>query len=402
MAFVDATGLQIKTIEEIVAELSAQQKAEIEATLNTSADTPIGQINGIIAAQLREVWEVVQVAYNGFNPDAAEGFLLEKLSALTGTLREGATKGRVIMLVNLDPGVTLLAGVNFANVAGEPGNRWTPEVDFTATSLVPAVYQLDFEAEFAGTVIANATTISEISTPVVGWTNTGPMNPFAATPGKEIDTDAELRTRREEQLRVTGSATLDAIRADVLIDPDVLQCSVFENTSSVVDVNGLPPKSIEVVVFDGTPPVMTADAIAQLIWNTKPAGIETFGLENGQAQDSLGNFHTVLFSRPTEIEIFVEMFVSVDISSGYAGAAALEDALVDLNLSDLSLGRDVIAAKLVEVAMLFDGVFDMTSPPQLGFSAAPVGTANLSIGVREIARLDTSRITVTEIFVPIP
>lgn len=399
MAFVDATGLQIKTIEEIVAELSAQQKAEIEATLNTSADTPIGQINGIMAAQLREVWEVLQVAYNGFNPDAAEGFLLEKLSALTGTLREGATKGRVVVQTLIDAGVSLTSGVHFANVVGEPGNRWTPAVDF-GPAPITQTYILEFEAEFAGTVIANASTITEISTPVVGWTSINNATP--ATPGKEIDTDAELRTRREEQLRVTGSATLDAIRADVLIDPDVLQCSVFENTSNAVDANGLPPKSIEVVVFDGTPPVMTANAIAQLIWDTKPAGIETFGLSSGTATDSLGNFHTVLFSRPTEIEIWVEMFVSVDISSGYAGAAALEDALVDLNLSDLSLGRDVIAARLVEVAMQFDGIFDMTSPPQLGFSAAPVGTSNLSIGVREIARLDTSRINVTEIFVPIP
>ena len=301
-------------------------------------------------------------------------------------------------ICNIDLGATLTAGVSFANVAGEPANRWTPLVDFTSPA--NGIHAIECEAETAGTVIANSGTITEITTPVVGWNSV--TNPLAATPGKEIDTDAELRTRREEQLRVTGSATLDAIRADVLIDPDVLQCSVFENTSNAVDANGLPPKSIEVVVFDGTPPVMTADAIAQLIWNTKPAGIETFGFSSGTATDSLGNFHTVLFSRPTEIEIWIEMFVSVDISSGYAGAAALEDALVDLNLSDLSLGRDVIAAKLVEVAMLFDGVFDMTSPPQLGFSAAPVGTANLSIGVREIARLDTSRITVTEIFVPIP
>lgn len=398
MAFIDATGLQIKTIEEILDELSAQQKADIEATLNTAADTPLGQINGIFAAQIREVWEALQVAYNGFNPDAAEGFLLEKLSALTGTLREGATRGRVVLDCDIDLGATLTAGVSFANVAGEPTNRWTPLVDFTSPA--NGVHAIECEAETAGTVIANSGTITEIATPVVGWNSV--TNPLAATPGKEIDTDAELRSRREDQLRVTGSATLDAIRADVLIDPDVLQCSVFENTSNAVDANGLPPKSIEVVVFDGTPPVMTADAIAQLIWDTKPAGIETFGLDTGTATDSLGNFHTVLFSRPTEIEVWVDMFVSVDISSGYAGAAALEDALVDLNLSDLSLGRDVIAAKLVEVAMLFDGVFDMTSPPQLGFSALPVGTTNLSIGVREIARLDTARINIFETLAPIP
>jgi uncharacterized phage protein gp47/JayE len=399
MPFVDATGLQIKTIEEILDELSTQQKAEIDSTLNTAPDEPLGELNGIFAAQLREIWEVAQVAYNGFNPDAAEGFLLEKLSALTGTLREGATKSTVVpMTVDLDAATTLLAGTHFAHVVGLPDNRWTPIEDYTAS--VGGSQSVDFEAEFAGAVIANAGTITVIATAVTGWNSV--TNPNDANVGKEIDTNAELRQRREEELRATGSATLDAIRADVLADEDVLQVSVFENTSSVVDANGLPPKSIEVVVFDGSPPTLSNNEIAQLIFDTKPAGIETYGLETGTATDSLGAFHTIKFSRPTELQIWIELFVSVNISSGYAGASALEAALVELNTTDLLQGRDVIAARLGEVAMSFDGIFDLYSPPQLGLSPSPVGTANIVIGPREIARLDTGRITINESIGPLP
>lgn len=398
MPFVDATGLQIKTIEEILEELSAQEKAELDAALNTAPDEPIGQLNGIFAAQLREAWEVIQVAYNGFNPDATEGFLLEKLSALTGTLREGATKSTVSATCDLDLGTTLLAGVHFAHVVGEPDNRWTPQANYTAAGA--GAQAVDFEAENAGAEIANSGTLTVIATPVVGWNSI--TNATDATIGKEIDTDAELRQRREEELRATGSATLDAIRADVLAEEEVLQCSVFENTSSVVDANGLPPKSIEVVVFDGSPPVLSNDEIAQLIFDTKAAGIETYGLESGTATDSLGTFHTIYFSRPTELQVWIEMFVSINISTGYAGAAALEAALVALNETDLLQGRDVIAARLGEVAMSFAGVFDLYSAPQLGLSPAPIGTANIVIGPREIARLDTGRITINESIGPIP
>lgn len=399
MPFVDATGLQIKTIEEILEELSAQQKAEIDATLNTAADSPIGQLNGIFAAQLREIWEVAQVAYNGFDPDAAEGFLLEKLSALTGTLREGATKSTVDLDVDLDGGATLIAGTHFAHVVGDPDNRWTPVENFTSPA--DGVHSVEFEAEFAGAVTANAGTITVIATPVVGWNSV--TNPQDATPGKEIDTDTELRQRREEELRATGAATLDAIRADVLADPDVLQVSAFENVTDQTDPQtGLPAHSIEVVVFDGTPPVLTNNEIAQLIWNTKPAGILAYGLESGVATDSNGNFHTIGFSRPTEREVWIEIFVSIDISTGYAGATALKEALVELNDTELLLGRDVFAARLEAVAMGFAGVFNMTSPVQLGFTAFPVGTADLSIGDREIARLDTSRITVNETITTVP
>ena len=399
MAQVDATGLQIKTIEEILAELSTQQKAEIDSALNTDPDEPIGELNGIFAAQLREIWEVAEVAYNGFNPDAAEGFLLEKLSALTGTRREGATKGTVTCDIDLDIGATLLNGTHFANVVGNPDNRWTPQADFTSPA--NGVHSIVFEAENAGTVIANSGTITVISTAVVGWNSV--TNPLDAVPGREIDTNDELRQRREEELRATGSATVDAMRADILADVDVLQATVFENVTDTTDpISGLPAHSLEAVVFDGTPPVLTDAAIAQLIWDTKPAGILAFGLESGIATDSLGTFHTIGFSRPTEIEIHIEMFVSINIATGYAGAAALEAALVLLNDSDLLLGRDVLAARLIEVAMGFDGVFNMTSPPQLGFAPSPVGTADLVIQPREIARLDTSRILINEVIGPIP
>ena len=97
MAFVDASGLQIKTVEEILDELATQQKG-IDANVNTDPDEPIGQMNGIFAAQCREVWEALAVAYNGFNADAAEGFLQTKLAALTGTVREAPKKRPSILM----------------------------------------------------------------------------------------------------------------------------------------------------------------------------------------------------------------------------------------------------------------------------------------------------------------
>ena len=94
--FVTTAGLEIKTVETILSELAARQRADIDVNLNTAADSPMGQVNGIFAAQLREAWEVLGVAYNGFNPDAVEGFLQDKLSALTGTLRRAAAIGAII------------------------------------------------------------------------------------------------------------------------------------------------------------------------------------------------------------------------------------------------------------------------------------------------------------------
>ena len=401
--FVTTAGLEIKTVETILSELAARQRADIDVNLNTAADSPMGQVNGIFAAQLREAWEVLGVAYNGFNPDAVEGFLQDKLSALTGTLRRAATKSTVVLSCNLDMGTTLLASTHFANVSGEPDNRWTPEEDYTAPGA--GAQDVDFEAEIAGAEQANAGTLTVISTPVVGWNSC--TNALDADIGREVDTNAILRQRREEELRASGSATVDAIRADLLqyeVDGELLieQAGVFENVTGLVDENGLPPRSFECVVFDGSTPALSPDEIAQAIWDTKPAGILSYGQLSGTATDSLGRQHVIGFSRPTELAIYVEIFPKIDSSTGYAGAAALKDALVDLNISDLLVGRDVIAERLEAVSMGLAGVFDKTSPVQLGFAPAPVGTVNLVIGIRGLARLDTSRITVTETFATVP
>jgi uncharacterized phage protein gp47/JayE len=389
--FVTAAGLEIKTVETILAELDARQKAEIDPNLNTAPDEPMGELNGIFAAQLREGWEVLQVAYNGFNPDATEGFLLEALCALTGTVRRLATKSTVTLDCDLDIATTLQAGVNYSSVLGDPDNRWTPVTDYTAT--VGGVQAVLFEAEEAGAVAANSGTITVIATAVVGWNSV--TNLLDATVGRNEDSNTTLKERREEELRASGTATVDAMRADLLQVEDVEQAQVFENVTDYTDATGLPGKSIEVVVYDGSPPALTDDEIAQAIWDTKGAGVRTFGTDSGTATDSLGNFHTIYFSRPTEREIWLELDLDTNLLTGYVGEDAVKTAIVAKGLIKLLVGSDVIVNDYLSVAQQFDGVIDVTAI-RAGFAVSPVGTINLVITTRELAVLDTSRIDITD------
>ena len=47
------------------------------------------------------------------------------------------------------------------------------------------------------------------------------------------------------------------------------------------------------------------------IWETKPAGIETFGNTSFTIDDSQGNDQVVFFSRPTEIFIWVQVALTL-------------------------------------------------------------------------------------------
>ncbi len=353
-------GFEIKTVEEILEEIGEEQLAIIDPALDISPDQPLGQINGIYASKLAELWEAVAVAYNAFNRGAAEGFLLDAIGLLTGTLRLPATKSQVTATVNLAATTTLSAGV-VANVSGQPSVRFVLTEDVTSTS--SGNYPANFEAEVTGPVAANAGTLTVIATPAAGWNSV--TNALDADLGTDIETDAAYRLRQITEQTAAGSCTVDAIRADLLRIPGILQAFVFENTTMTTDGDGVPPKAYECVVYDGVVPDVDDEDIGQVIWDNKPSGIETYGDTSVNVVDSTGATRTVEFSRGTNVPIYMTY----------------------------TLGQDVVALVFKSVALNVTGVLDVTAFT-LGFSASPVGTTNLTIGSREIAVLDTSRIVV--------
>ncbi len=330
------TGFSRKTLEEIVQELSDDEKAQIDARLNTQPEEPIGQLNGIIGSKLAELWELAEAVNAGRFPATATGFQLDQTSSITGTLRGPATKGTVTLTVTATAPTTIPAG-SVVQVLGDDSNRWVTLAD--AVFAAPGSTSVEAEAEVAGTFIANPGTITVIVTPVAGWDSV--TNPASATPGAEIDTDAQLRIRRENELSRAGSATVDAIRTDVLDVEDVTSVTVFHNPTSFVDANGLPPKTVEVLVIGG------ADQdIRDAILATVAAGIDTFGTTVGTATDSQGGVHTVRFSRPVEIDILVEIDLSIDAQAYPSGGDALVQAAIESYTNGLPVGNDVFLAQV--------------------------------------------------------
>lgn len=393
MAGVDDTGLTLKTIEEIVDEMGVDALTTISPALNLDPDQFIGQIFGIIAKKMAELWELEQVAYNAMNRNAAEGFLLDNIGDLTGTKRDPATKSQVSCTVNLGASFSQPAGVMTANVAGAPDLKFVNKN--TVTSTTAGNYTAIFEATVTGPVIANAGTLTVITTPVSGWNSI--TNPTDATVGSNIESDAAYRVRQRNELAAAGSGTVDGMRADILRIPGVQQAFVFENTTNVTDGNGLPAHSIEVVIYDGSTPTASDATIFQTIWDNKPSGIETYGFTTGTATASDGTTRTVKFSRATVKPVYlnyVNVVTDPAFFSASEGPAQIKAAAALRGDTIFTLGVDVVALQLKGAALSVAGVVDVPTL-YLGFSANPVTTANLVINQREIADIDTSRITVS-------
>lgn len=213
--------------------------------------------------------------------------------------------------------------------------------------------------------------------------------------GADEETDPALRVRREQSLSATGSATIDAIRAAVLAVANVTEAFVFENVTDVIDPSGVDPHAFETVIRG--PTAIDAD-VAQAIFDVKAAGIKADGTTSETVTDSQGFDHTVSFSRATEIDIHIEIDITVntdpDLGPIYPtdGDTQVAAALVAFG-NGLGIGRDVILEQVKCEAFEVSGVVDITDF-KIDTSGPPTGTVNIPIANREIAAFDTSRVTV--------
>jgi uncharacterized phage protein gp47/JayE len=380
VAGLTSTGFEAKSLDTVLAEIEADEKNLLGLSLNVRPTSVMGVINGVFATKLSELWDVANEVWASQHPDTATGVSLDQLCQITGVLRQQAKQSTVTLSLSGTPGTPIEALRRVKHNA--TGTYWTNPL--SATIEAASAVLVDFVSEDFGAVAALAGSLTIIDTPVAGWSAV--TNPLDAALGQNTETDAELRARRARLLVVSGKGTLDAIRADVLAVPDVDQANVYENTTLVTDADGVPGKAFEVVVIGGT-----NDAIAQAIWDSKPAGISAYGGATGTALDALSASRVVAFTRPTEILVHVAL--TAVTASGWQGATAdIAQAIVDYGAT-YQMGDDVVRAKLLASYLEVQGVAD-DGGFCIGIAAAPTGTANIAVGSREIARFDTSRILV--------
>src|SRR5690606_9980209 len=113
------SGFRTKTLEEIKAELEAAYRETFGEGINVSSSSVFGQIIGITASKIRELWELAESVYAAADPDRASDEALTALASLTGTLRRPATRSLVTARITVDPG-TYAPGELVAHVSGRP------------------------------------------------------------------------------------------------------------------------------------------------------------------------------------------------------------------------------------------------------------------------------------------
>jgi uncharacterized phage protein gp47/JayE len=456
MAGLTSNGFEIKTEEDVVADIQAEIDTQFGAINGAKLSTgPLATLVHIIARLCAALWLLGLTIYSSGSPSSAFGVILDRLMELVGIIRLLAqnstgyvvatgTNGTVLSLGRrIKNAVTLtywqtteaktittasawVASTAYAKYdlrtndtgklyvctvagtsagSGGPTGTGTAIVDgsctwrYVATS--PAGVVVAIESELEGQIVGAAGNLTVIESAVGGWDAV--MNPLDAELGRETETDAALRIRHKQLLRQTGNAALDAILSDVAKITGVTRVFCFKNDTDITDADGVPPHSVEVLVQGGTDAAVAAGLIGAVA-----AGIRTHGSVSVVVTDTQGFPQTIKFSRPTVVNLYLEYDVVIDSTKFPSdGDAQIKQAAVDFSealpvggvsftYGGLGIGDDLVADQYRTPPKQVSGVTQV-SALRIGNAPSPVGTGNYVITGRQVADLDTSRIAVAHV-----
>lgn len=230
-----------------------------------------------------------------------------------------------------------------------------------------------------------------VSSPIIGFD--GVNNLTEGIRGRDVETDAELRIRREDSIQIQGAATLGAILSRLLQEVEgVSSVIVLENPYDVIDGDGRPPHSFEVIV-DGGEQVL----IAQKILEVKAVGIQTHGDITEIIDDSQGIPKEIKFSRPvTKYAHFrIDLTLSAEEEFPIDGETQIKTNIVQLG-ETFTIGDDFILKKFYEPVFRPGGVAD--ADIEIAITDNPLDvptyqTTNISIDFNEILNFSEDRIS---------
>ena len=346
LAYIDEAGFHLADFEDFLAFNQDAFRQIYGQDVNLDADTQDGQWVTHIAQTQYDIASLCAATFNRFSPSTAEGDALRRQIKINGIKANPATHSTVDVVIVGDEGTVITNG----KVRDGADNLWSlPE-----TVTIPSSGQITVTAtaDDDGPIEAAAGAVSRIATPTDGWISVS--NPNVAVPGKEAQSDAELRILQTSSTAQPSQSILQGIQGELLSLDGVTRLRMYENDTSETDDNGIPSHSISAVVEGGD-----SNAIAEVIRRRKTAGTGTYGTTSIVLTDSAMMPITIKFFRPTTVSVKVK--VTIDPLVGYASTYAeeLKQQVCDY-INSLGIGSTLYLSKLYVPANLENNTNDST------------------------------------------
>ncbi|EMU6896057.1 baseplate J/gp47 family protein [Serratia bockelmannii] len=385
-AKVTASGISAPDYQTILNTLTGYFQQIYGDDVYLDPDSKDGQMLAIYARGIHDANNSAIAVYNSFSPATAQGRGLASNVKINGIAVTPASRSTADVRIVGQVGTLITNGT----LRDSNGITWSLPasvvIGIDGAATVTATCQID------GAVVAPAGSITEIGTPTRGWQSV--TNPAAATAGRKVETDAELRQRQAKSVAIPSLTVLDGIMGAVATLDGVERYRGYENDTSVEDANGLPPHSISLVVAGGD-----AAAIAKTIATKKTPGGGTYGTTTISVTDKYGIVHPISFFRPTSVDIFAR--VEIKALQGYTSAVGEEiRTAVAAYINEIEIGDPVYLTRLFLPANLNgsadSATFDITDL-QIGTSPGSLAPANVVIGFNAVAACAPANVEVVVI-----
>lgn len=380
-------GFRRKLYSEALQERITRAKRVFGVNIDTSETSFLGKFIRNAAWDEAILWEEIEKVYFSSFVNYSEGSDLDSVGQYLTITRRPAVRAKGIVKFTGKDGTLIPRGFR---VATESGQMYET-LDFA--EIKDGSAEVAVRSITAGKVAnALAGEVKAIVNPTFGIDKV--VNPDVIEGGLDLETDEEFRERYKKSYSRAGGSTVPALTAAILDIDDVVDAEVRENFT-MVEVDGIPPKSIACFVFGGTD-----DEIAQTIYDNKPAGIEAFGAIYKYIEDKKGFKHKIGFTRAKTQEVYIRL--KVKKSEDYKGDEAVKRAIINyiggidtdgITYSGLKLGDDVIISKVIGSVMCLGGVADVHV--SLSVDGKKYQDKSLDIDKYSIARVEPRRIEIT-------
>ena len=376
MAGVTEQGFTVKSAAEITADLDAKFVGTFGSQFDTSAESPDGQLIGVVAKLLEDVWQQAEGAYNAYSPSNAYGVGLDKVAEINGITRITNLPTSVAITFSGTAGAVVPAGYIVKTVDGL-------EFATVAVAVIPAIVTAKCTTQGAIRILANE--VHVLTTAIAGLTGATNLEPGIT--GIVREEDPAFRARRENSTISRGTSSIDAIYEGVK-SLNLPYIAIIENTTSAT-VDGVPANSFLVVVEGGTPA-----EVSQVIYDNKPQGITSYGSIVTVVNDSKGYPHNIGISRPTPIDISVTTSITNLPGASVDSATLVKATIVDY-VNNLNISEDVYWSYFFSAILEVVPNIKINSL-QIKFTVGGTfGTTDLVLTPQQRARTDASKVVVS-------
>lgn len=343
------------------------------ATLNTSSESPAGQIIDSLSVLVTGKDSEFLSLANQFNPLTASGIFQDALGLIYFLTRKVATSTVVSCTCTGLQGTTIPQGSIIQNTDGIKLSSLG-----AATIGADGTVEVEFAAQESGAIDIGVGTCEKIITVIAGWDTV--TNSAAGVPGSLIENRADFEKRRYNSVAANAHGSAAALQGAVYQVDGVLDCLVLENkTDSTVTKQGvsLISHSVAICVYGGE-----NDDIAETIYNKLDAGCGTNGNTDITFTSADGVVNNYKIVRPSATPLYISVTINRTAQTPATVTQDIKNAIIaDANGSDensgntrIGVGQTIYASRFTVAIVKTAGVNDLESV-YIGTSASPTGNS---------------------------